>query len=417
MRILLLSQWFDPEPVTFKGLSFARELRRRGHDVEVLTGFPNYPGGRIYPGYRVRPWSRETMDGIRVNRVALYPSHDGSGLRRALNYASFASTAATLGPFLTRRPDAVYVYNLVTLGFASMVLRALRGCPYVLDVQDLWPDSVAGSGMMKGRVGLEALRRWCMAVYKSAAHVTALSPGMRAELVRRGVPADRVSVIYNWCDEASTGTSRYNAALAREMGLEGCFVVLFAGTMGVMQDLRAVLGAAAKVGALLPDVRFVFVGGGVLREALEQEAGARGLGNVAFLPRRPAAEMPALFGLANVLLVHLQDTPLFRITVPSKTQAYLAAGKPILMAVEGDAADLVMRAGAGVACRPGDAGALADAVTRMYRMPPAEREAMGRAGARFYREELSMERGVTKFEEVFRRVATFEGGAVPKDAA
>ncbi len=127
MRILLLTQWFDPEPMSFKGLAFARELVKRGHEVEVLTGFPNYPGGKVYPGYRVRPWRREVMDGIRINRVARYPSHDGSGARRALNYASFATTAASLGPLLVRKPDVVYVHHLVTLAPAAIATTSRYG--------------------------------------------------------------------------------------------------------------------------------------------------------------------------------------------------------------------------------------------------------------------------------------------------
>lgn len=406
MRILILTQWFDPEPFTFKGLAFARELVKRGHEVEVLTGFPNYPNGELYPGYKVRPWQRETMEGIRVNRVALYPSHDGSGLRRSLNYLSFAATAATLGPLVTRKPDVVYVHNLVTLGFACAILQALKGCPYVLDVQDLWPDSVAESGMLRASLPLKLLNRFSNAVYNRAAHVTTLSPGIRTELIRRGLPGDKVSVVYNWCDEASMRPAPRDATLAAELGLEGRFIVLFAGTMGTVQGLQTVLDAAALIGRSLPNVSFVLIGGGVRRDALEQEARERGLGNVLFLPRRPARDMPAILGLADVLLVHLKDTPLFRITIPSKTQAYLAAGKPIVMAVAGDAADLVTRAGAGLACAAGDASAMADAVAQLYRMPHTERQRMGERGAAFYAAELCMARGVEKFEEVFEAAVT-----------
>ena len=124
-------------------------MLRRGHEVEVLTGFPNYPGGKLYPGYRVRPWQREIIDGVTVNRVALYPSHDRSAVRRMANYASFALSAAVLGPFLVKKPDVIYVYHPpATVGLPAMVLRALRGCPVVYDVQDLWPDTVVATGMM-----------------------------------------------------------------------------------------------------------------------------------------------------------------------------------------------------------------------------------------------------------------------------
>ena len=198
----MLTQWFQPEP-TFKGLPLARALRDRGHEVEVLTGFPNYPGGKLYPGYRVRPWRRETIDGIRVNRVALYPSHDRSGLGRILNYLSFGASAALIGPWLVRKPDVIYVYNLVTLVFASRLLRLFKGCKSILDVQDLWPESVAGSGMMKSRILLGVLDRWCRAAYRHADRLIVLSPGFKRHLVTRGVPEDKIDVIYNWCDETA----------------------------------------------------------------------------------------------------------------------------------------------------------------------------------------------------------------------
>ena len=136
MRILIVSQWFEPEP-TFKGIVFARELVARGHEVEVLTGFPNYPGGEVYPGYRIRPWVRERLHGIDVLRVALYPSHNKSGLHRVLNYASFALSAAVVGTALIRKPDVVYVYHPpITVGFASMVIGFLRRTPFVYDICD-----------------------------------------------------------------------------------------------------------------------------------------------------------------------------------------------------------------------------------------------------------------------------------------
>lgn len=203
MRILILGQFFTPEP-DFKGLPFAQALRDRGHEVEVLTGFPNYPGGRVYPGYRVRPWQREVMDGITVNRVALYPSHDRSTVRRAANYLSFALSAATLGPLLVRKPDVAYVYHPpATVGLPAIALRAWHGCPLVYDIQDLWPDTVFSSGMVRRRWIASALDRWCRLVYAHVDRLVVLSPGFRETLIARGVAAEKIDVIYNWADEGS----------------------------------------------------------------------------------------------------------------------------------------------------------------------------------------------------------------------
>jgi glycosyltransferase involved in cell wall biosynthesis len=401
MRILMLSQFFDPEPAV-KGLAFARELARRGHDVEVLTGFPNYPGGKLYPGYRLRPWRRETLDGVTVHRVALYPSHDRSAVRRIANYASFALSASVVGPLVVRKPDVAYVYHPpAPVGLPAMVLRALQGCPLVYDIQDLWPDTVASSQMVKGRWILKALDRWCRLVYRRVDRIVVLSPGFQETLIERGVAAEKIDVIYNWADEASLRACPRDEALAQQLGMAGRFNVVFAGTMGIVQALDAVLEAAGICAATVPDAQFVFVGGGVDKQRLEKRAAELRLPNTRFLPRQPLQTVGGVLALADVLLVHLKDDPLFRITIPSKTQAYLAMGRPVLMAAAGDAADLVERSGGGVTCPPEDPPALADAVRRLRAMEPSQREAMGDRGRQFYDGQLSLRSGVEKFERVF----------------
>jgi colanic acid biosynthesis glycosyl transferase WcaI len=242
MKILILTQWFDPEP-TFKGLLFARELVARGHEVEVLTGFPNYPGGKVYPGYRIRPWVRERLDGIDVLRVALYPSHNNSGLHRVFNYASFALSAAVIGTTLIRKPDVMYVYHPpITVGFAAAVIGFLRRTPFVYDIQDLWPDTVAASGMMSNPAALGLLGSLCKFVYRCASHITVLSPGFKETLARRGVPLDKIDVIYNWCDETVFNVDYERGA--RLASSADKFSILFAGTMGTAQGLESVLQAA-----------------------------------------------------------------------------------------------------------------------------------------------------------------------------
>jgi colanic acid biosynthesis glycosyl transferase WcaI len=403
VRILILSQWFQPEPL-MKGLPFAQALAARGHTVEVLTGFPNYPGGKLYPGYRVRPWQREEMAGIRVNRVALYPSHDQSGLRRALNYLSFALSCLLLGPWLVAKADVIYVYNLVTLGPAAFLLRFLFRAKVLIDVQDLWPESVTKSGMLPGDAANRLLTAVCHSIYRRADGLTVLSPGFKDALLERGVLPERIEVIYNWCNEVAQQPSLRDEALAETLGLNGRFNILFAGTMGVMQGLDAVLAAAQLCRQRLPAVQFVFVGDGVDRARLKLQVAALCLDNVRFLPRRAPEAMGPLYALADALLVHLKDDPLFRITIPSKTQAYLYMGRPIIMAVQGDAADLVRQADAGLLCPPDDPEALAAAVARLVAMSPEAREQWGRNGAAYYVEKLAMPIGVARFEERMSRL-------------
>jgi lipopolysaccharide/colanic/teichoic acid biosynthesis glycosyltransferase len=403
MKILILSQWFDPEP-DFKGLLFARELVARGHEVEVLTGFPNYPGGKIYPGYRIRPWARERLDGIDVLRVALYPSHNNSGLHRIFNYVSFFISAAVFGTALIRKPDVMYVYHPpITVGFAATVIGFLRRAPFVYDIQDLWPDTVAASGMMSNPRALGLLGSLCKLVYRRASHIAVLSPGFKETLARRGVPLDKIDVIYNWCDE-TVFKCDYECG-ARPVSSADKLSILFAGTMGIAQGLDSVLQAAQICLRTAPTAEFVFVGGGVEWAKLERMAEEMKLDNVRFMPRQPMHAMGGILAGADVLLVHLKDDPLFRITIPSKTQAYLAAGKPILMGACGDAADLVKQSQSGVLCEPGNPQSIADAVKKLVDLGPERLAAMGHNGRGFYDRELSISSGVEKFDCVFKAAA------------
>lgn len=404
MRILLLTQLFYPEPNHLKGLTFAKELARRGHQVDVLTCYPNYPGGRLYPGYTMRPFMRETVEGIPITRVALYPSHDGSGLRRVACYGSFALSAAALGPLLLPRPDVVHLYQgPATLAWPAWMFKLLRGCPYVYDIQDLWPDSLAVSGMFTGRRGLAVVERWCRLAYRQARKIVVLSPGFKDELCRRGVAPEKIEVIYNWCDPPMLEGPPFDEAFAAAHGCGRHFTVMFAGTMGKVQALDAVLDAARL---LQPqrEIQFLFVGGGVEVESLRARAAALGLANVAFAPRQPSVAMRGILACADALLIHLRDHPLYRITIPQKTQAYLAAGKPIVIGVKGNAADLVQQAQAGFACEPEDPHSIANAVLQTYRSTPEQRARLGRNGRKFYDRFLAMPIGVEQYDRLFRQL-------------
>lgn len=415
----MLTQWFDPEP-TFKGLVFARALRDEGHEVEVVTGFPNYPGGRLFPGYKIRPWQREQIDGVRVLRVPLYPSHDSSPLLRSLNYLSFSASAALLGALLTKKPDVIYVtHPPITVGVAATFLGWTKRAPFVYDMLDLWPDALAASGMAGGRV-VRLVGFICDWVYRRAAFLVVESPGFQQVLVKRGVPKHKLGVILNWCDERSL-VLEPDPAVRASLSAGERFNVVFAGTMGRAQGLESVLQAAELLATADPRVQFVFVGGGLEVEPLRRSASARGSSNVIFLPRMPMSAIGRVLEAADVLLVHLKDDPLFEITVPGKTQAYLSVGKPILMALRGDAADIVSASGGGITCRPADPEDLARAVTVLAAMPPEELRAMGQRGRDYYRAQMSLQVGTRKFLEVFEQVvsgtpARSDAGPDPRSA-
>ncbi len=403
MRILLLSQYFDPEPLP-RGLMFARDLVKQGHEVEVLTGFPNYPGGKIYPGYGVRFIQRELIEGIKITRVPLFPSHDASAFHRGLNYLSFAVTAAIMGPWVVQKPDVIHAYyGNATIGLPAWVIGAVLRAPIVLDIQDLWPDSITASGILPRRFQflVPVVEGWCQLVYRWAAKIAVLSPGFKRELMARGVPEAKLQVIPNWCDETQIQPGPLRTE--EECLLEGRFNVVMAGTMGTVQGLDVVLDAALMLTEFEPKVQFVLVGGGVERPHLEARATSLGLNNVLFLPRRPVEEIGALLYRADALLVHLKDDPLFAITIPSRIQAYLAVGRPILCGVRGNASELVQQAGAGVCFEPDNSSALAEAVTALCHLSLEARSKMGERGRQFYRDKLSVPVGTQAFIKLFEQ--------------
>jgi glycosyltransferase involved in cell wall biosynthesis len=345
------------------------------------------------------------MGGIEVIRVPLYPSHDRSILGRVANYLSFALSASTIGLFLTKKVDVVYVYHPpATIGLPALMFRWLRRTPCVYDIQDLWPDTLEATGMLKNRMALAVVGWWCLLIYRSVDRIVVLSPGFKRRLVERGVPEGRIEVIYNWCDEHMIINQAGSLSAHEARVFEGKFTVLFAGNLGDAQGLGTILDAAALLAQTDTKVQFVLVGSGLAVTHLRERAEAECLGNVIFLPRRPQAEMRSVYQAADVLLVHLRDDPLFAITIPSKTQAYLVCGRPILIGVRGDAAELVRRADAGFACEPGNPASLAAAVRFLSGLSTEERCRLGENGRRFYVAQLSLDKGVAAFERLFEEV-------------
>lgn len=393
MRIMYLTQWFEPEPNIVKGLAFVRALEAAGHQVTVVTGFPNYPTGKLYPGYRLRWIQRETVAGVRVVRLPLYPSHDASAARRALNFLSFFAAALVYGLARRERYNLAYVYHPpITVGLAAALAGRIRRLPFILDVQDLWPDTIAATGMVGAGRLVGWLGRLCDHVYRRAAAIVVQSEGMRTALIDRGVPAAKLTTIHNWSD-AEFGEA---AATDKAPPHDTRFTLVYGGNLGRAQALETVVDAAALLQSRRSDIEIVLQGDGVEAVALRERAQRAGVTILRFEPHRPQREIIGVFRRADALLLHLADDPLFSITVPSKTQFYLSLGRPVVAGVAGEAADLLRRSGAAMVAPPGDAQALADAIAAMADTPRDRREAMGRQGLAFYREILSFAQGMDR---------------------
>lgn len=413
MRVLLLTQYYPPEP-EIRNHMLARGLADRGHEVQVVTAFPNYPKGHIYPGFHMRPWMRDQDNGLSVLRVPIYPDHGRSSFGRALNFLSFGVSASCLGPVLCGGADVVFAYHpSLTTGLAAWVYSLTRGAPFIFDIQDMWPETLEATGMVTRPSLLRAFERMAQFVYKRATAITVISPGFKSLLVNKGVPEDKIRVIHNWVDESLFQPMEPDMDLARDQGFTGRFNVLYAGNMGLAQGLNNVLEAASLIKDLT-NVAVVLMGDGVDKAMLEAEVRRRGLHNVHFLPAVPITSMPKYYTIADAVLIHLADQPLFEITIPGKLQISLASGRPVIACVAGDAAEMVHAAQAGLVAQPGRPEDLARAIREMAVMSRPEREKLGKAGREFFLKSLSRQVLLDQFELLFRDVAESRGNRMFK---
>ena len=399
MRILILTQFFHPEPGP-RVHELAAELVSRGHEVSVITGFPTYPRPTFYEEYPPRIFRRDWYQGARVLRVPHFPHGQDSTAKRMLNYGSFMVSSMTLGNLLTEGADCMYVFlPPPLLGLSAGFIKLTRSIPFIYDIQDIWPDAAAATGMIRNRWLIGAIEGLERLIYPLSAAISVPSPGYKRRLVEKGVCAEKVEVIPNWAEESAHRPVPYDKEFAAKYGLENGFNVTFAGNLGLAQALETVVDAAREL-QTHKEIRFVVAGDGVAFDSLKERAKSFGLTNVLFLGRLPQEAMGPLFSVSDLLLVHLKKNPVFEITIPSKTQAYMASGRPILMAVEGDGAELIESTGSGLACRQEDPRALAGCVLEFLGMDPARRRAMGESGRQVFLERFTKGAVIEKFERL-----------------
>lgn len=395
MRILLLTQLFEPE-LHGRGLILAKALVDYGYDVEVLTGFPNYPGGKLYGGYKLRPWMTEYIDGIRVNRVALYPSHDRSGFRRTLTYLSFAASSLIFGLFLIRRPTVVIGYNLITLGPTIRLFRLVYGSKSILDVQDIWPESVTNSGMLRLPVLNRLLAIWTNWEYRSQNLLIVSSPAFKQILVSRGINSEQIETVYNWdASELVETSDRCNIELPKDK-----FNVVYAGNIGTAQSLDILVKCAALAIVSTPEVHFTVVGEGIDKKRLIESS--KNLPNLDFRDPIEGAQISALYKQANALLVHLKNLPIYCNNIPSKTQSYLRSGIPILCGVGGETGNLTEEAKAGLCFTPEDPQSLLEAIQKLLLIPEHAISDMKRSGKLYYETNMSSAVGTSRFAAILK---------------
>jgi glycosyltransferase involved in cell wall biosynthesis len=405
MKILILSQHFWPE--TFRINEVAQSLREAGCEVGVLTGQPNYPDGRVFPGYRAWKAGCEGHAGGTIWRVPLAPRGRGSSWRLVANYLSFLVSASLLGPWLLRRQrfDVIFVYGTspILQAIPGMVLRRTTGARLVTWVQDLWPQSLEATGHVRSRRLLAAVGKVVGWIYRRSDLLLVQSPGF-VPLVRAMAGDTPVEVHPNPGELAFRSEPIGEPALHLDPG----FNIVFAGNLGTVQALGTVLAAATLLRDL-PDVRFVLIGSGSRGEWLQREVQRQGLLNVQLPGRFPPEAMPGILAQASALLVSLTRSEILAQTAPSKIQAYLAAGRPLIASLDGEGARVVEEAGAGLACPAEDAGALAQAVRRLRATDATARQRMGENGQRYYAQQFDPDRLAQRLVQRFAQLAATTG--------
>ena len=404
MKILIVSQYFWPENFRINDLTAG--LVARGHEVTVLTGIPNYPGGRFFPGYGLFRNLRQHYHGARVLRVPLIPRGKGGGIRLALNYLSFALSASVLAPFLcSGRFDLIFVCQLspVTVALPALLLKKLKNAPVILWVLDLWPESLAATGAVRSEKILGMVKQLVRFIYSECDMITAASRGFITSISDNGVSVERMGYFPNWCEpeyQAKPGDSRETEHSEMPEG----FRIMFAGNIGAAQDFETILAVAEMLKGY-PDIHWVVLGDGRKFAWVKEQVNIRGLANTVHLfGRHPPERMTGFFSRADVMLVTLKNDPAFAITVPGKIQSYMACGRPILAALNGEGARLIMESGAGLASPAEDTDALRKIVLSMYRMSREEREAMGKQGREYCEANFDREMLISRLEEWMREL-------------
>ena len=389
MKILFLTDNFPPEGNAPASRTFEHAVHwvQQGHQVTVITGAPNFPEGKVFDGYSNRAYFVEQMEGIRVVRVKTYIVSNAGFLKRTLDYMSFMG-AGFLAGLIQERPDIVIATSpQFFTACAGWALSATRRVPFIFELRDLWPASIIGVGAMKDGFVVRGLENLELFLYRRADQVVAVTRAFREDLVQRGIDREKISVIVNGVNrDLYQEASGKDEQLCQEHDLEGKFVVGYIGTHGMAHGLSSVL-AAAELCKDDDQAVFLFVGAGPARDALVEEARAKGLNNVRFVSRQPKEMMPRYWSLCDVALIHLRNLPLFQTVIPSKLFEAMGMGLPVLLALpQGEAAEIVQETGCGVVVQPEDPEALCRKVAQLRDDPRllGELKRAGLAGVEQY---------------------------------
>lgn len=404
MQILIVTNHFWPENFRINDLAFW--LVEQRHDVTVLTGVPDYPAGRFFPGYGIFKRRSEIYRGVKIKRFPLFPRGKGKAWNLALNYLSSALMSCLLAPFYCcNRYDLVFVFETspVTIGLAALVIKKQQSIPLIFWVLDLWPENLSATGAINSPLLLNLVRRIVRFIYSRCDRLLVSSRGFCKSIDETGGYQGEIEYFPNWVEPEYTNNPKLEAVNLPDLP-EG-FLIMFAGNIGAAQDFETILQTAEQLRGKT-DIHWVILGDGRRLEWLKSEVVNRRLDGNFHLPGRfPAEMMPAFFARADALLLTLRKEPIFAFTVPGKLQSYMASGKPVIAGLDGEGAALVLEAGCGLACPAECPMELAGKILEIYQMTHEERKLMGQRGQKFCARNFNREIQFNKIERMMKDIA------------
>jgi glycosyltransferase involved in cell wall biosynthesis len=405
MRILFLSHYFPPEvnaPAS-RTYEHCKQWVQDGHEVTVVTCAPNHPRGTVYEGYHNKLFQREEKNGIQVIRIWTYVTANEGFLKRTLNYLSYMVAAVLVAPLLSKCDVVLSTSPQFFNGLAGYLVSRLKRVPWILEIRDLWPESIVAVGAITNRPVIRSLESLEMFAYRKADHLVVVTDAFKAHMLAKGISSKKVTVIKNGVDFSLYKNPPHgHIDLSHELGLEGKFVASYFGTHGMAHHLETVLEAAHELREW-KDIVFLLVGDGAERRRLVTMRDEMKLSNVLMLDQQTKEKMPELWSLSSVSLVLLKKSALFTTVLPSKIFESMAMEKPVILGVEGESAELVMSARGGICIEPESSKDLAIQVLKLYRDPSMCQE-LGSSGRRYVLEYFDRQVLARRFADVMQLV-------------
>ncbi|MFM7260137.1 MAG: glycosyltransferase family 4 protein, partial [bacterium] len=369
MHVLFLTDNFPPEVNAPASRTFehCREWVKAGHKVTVITCAPNFPKGKVFDGYHNRLWQRETMEGIEVVRVWSYITANEGFVRRILDYQSYMVAAIVASLFIRRVDVIVGTSPQFFTACAAYVASRLKFRPYVFELRDLWPETIKAVGAMKNARAIAWLEKLELFLYRKAAKVISVTKSFKKNLISRGIDGSKIEIVTNGVDISQFTPRPKDAALTKELGLEGKFVAGYIGTHGLCHGLETLVTAAERLRGT--GIVFLFLGDGARKQFLRDMAAEKQLDNVVFIDSVKKAEVPRYWSILDVSVIHLQKAELFTTVIPSKLFESMGMGLPVLHGVEGESADIVRDEHAGIPFEPENVDELVAALRRLKDNP------------------------------------------------